>query len=836
MVRLIFLVVCCLASALPVGASDAVSKRTRDLFRWFDGLGLEDTSQAKFIRIRTGNSVGMDTGRRDDVVLGWLLEDRGATFRAVLADLTVGEFTKAGKGESDSDFCGYSEISLEQTAEAVRRDLKGAGYFERWNALPWAGYDVLSRPGQIFALARACDRRGLGQLTEDLVQGVALHASRGKESHAGKLGDQLQEDFGQLLAWRIRCSFRSPTASWAEILANCQAMRERCPKARADTKQKMEAELRPELEKLVAAEAEHARRPPVALNDLPPRERARELVWRLRDDVSDRARDSQHWPRPWPWVPRPSNGAEKELLALGMEAVPALLGELRTGHFSRSVFLSSQYSENLWRIDTRTTALKLLEQISGLNILRLSGATTKTGGKDRWALAAETMEEWWTGLQTKGERQWLVDKVSPGGSVAFLLGPRLLAMHPEAGRAALADAVRHTSEPGLRWELMHLLWDQREMVDFFREELKSAPTFFGRVSAAYGLRRHGLPEADEAILAEWQRRAADLKAAQPNGSWATEIPVNLRNAETGSPKEDGLAVATAYLAASGSMDTMRALLEAWPQLPAGVRLSLVTTFAERRFSEGSATVEPAAPAVRVLIQEILLNALDDTTVFFERVARSQSGDCISPRLCDLAADSLRGKWPRKFEFDLGAPEPVREARRLNIFNAHRRESGLAEIPLPPARAKVPPADASHVAAIEWEPDSAKPSPALQSKLDKFKGRKMTARALTEFVIAYANSPVPATKGLRVRVTRDGDGTGVVMRLGLEHGNVSKAATISTTQGIVWRASLRHSIRDRPESKTVATLSYWENFQSYATPVLTSSANQPFTISVALRLE
>ncbi len=110
--RFLLLLLFCV-SGMTASAQTGISKKTRELFAWYDSLGFEDTSKAKFVQIRTGLCDVGHSERIVDAPAGFVIEDHGPTFRAVLADLTVHVFKKQGTSERDGDYCGYRELTLE---------------------------------------------------------------------------------------------------------------------------------------------------------------------------------------------------------------------------------------------------------------------------------------------------------------------------------------------------------------------------------------------------------------------------------------------------------------------------------------------------------------------------------------------------------------------------------------------------------------------------------------------------------------------------------------------------------------------------------------------------
>jgi hypothetical protein len=74
--------------------------------------------------------------------------------------------------------------------------------------------------------------------------------------------------------------------------------------------------------------------------------------------------------------------------------------------------------------------------------------------------------------------------------------------------------------------------------------------------------------------------------------------------------------------------------------------------------------------VAAAIEQLLLAALDDTESADEDY---RSGDhCLAkPRLCDVAGDVLKRRWPDKYVFDLQGPVDERDRQRNEILQRRR---------------------------------------------------------------------------------------------------------------------------------------------------------------------
>ena len=506
-VALILLAVAC-SAATPAFASHEISKQTRELFEWFDKLGFEDTSHAKFVRIRTGDGMVNEDEKAFDESDGFLLEDRGATFRAVLSDLTVGTFTKAGTDRADpAHHCGYREVSIEAQGRAVLRELRTG--MENPGAYHMM-FDRLSMPGQFFVLARECERRGFGDLAELLVRAMADRLGSGDATAKwGQFTNQLHQDFAEAMRWRADIALGDSARTWASLTDGYRRIVEMCPETGVATEA---AVMLGRIERLAAEEAAHALVAPVSLDALPVAERARELVWRLRDEQDSVLDQGDTWGRPWPHAPRQSNGAMEDLRQLGLDAVPALVAELRDEErLSRSISRSITNGNRIRMSTTTEFANRILDDISGLNFLSLVRSNSEKSGRE--ALADE-VEAWHAALRARGEEAWLVDTVRSGGMRAVNCAPLLQEKYPDSFVGAALSGLLLTLnsfDHDTCDRLLALLAPHRDpaVETVLQDQFKAASEYHDRLAIAYFLRRWGYAAADEMIRADWTELVAE---------------------------------------------------------------------------------------------------------------------------------------------------------------------------------------------------------------------------------------------------------------------------------------------------------------------------------------
>jgi len=810
----------------PAWAKHEISKQTRELFEWFDKLGFEDTSHAKFVRIRTGDGVLNGDEKAFDESDGFLLEDRGATFRAVLSDLTVGTFTKAGTDRTELAYCGYRELSIEAQARTVLRELRtgmeNPGVYHQ-------AFDRLSMPGQFFVLARECERRGFGDLAERLVRAMVDRLGSGDATEKWKqFANQLHEDLAEAMRWRADIALGDSTRSWASLTDGYRRIIEMCPETGVAGEA---AAMLGKIERLAAEEAAHASVAPVLLDGLPAAERARELVWRLREEQDPVRDQGDTWGRPWPHKPRQSNGAMEDLRQLGLDAVPALVAELRgEERLCRSISRSTSNGNRIRMTTTAEFASRILDDISGLSFLSLVRSNSEKSGRDA---LVEEVEEWHAALRARGEEAWLADTVRSGGTRAVVCAPRLLEKYPDSFVGAalsgwlltLNSLDRDTGD-----RLLALLAPYRDpaVETVLQDQFKAASEYHDRLALAYFLRRWGYAAADEMVRADWAELAGEGFAEERRlGSLPQRFPEQLGM--------DRAADDLRYLSMSDSPENLRLVLATWPKVPVRLRVPLILSMAYGGVRPPFETAVPNSPVFRAFTQETLLATLEDVTELAEFSLPTEEGVVYWPRVCDLAAAALHVRWPEKYPFDLHAPESVRDRQRLAMLNTWRRESGLVELTLPPVRARVPAAQWNHVAAVEWEKDSVVPSPDLRRQFAAWCNRPLQADALVSVVTAYAISPQAGTNSLRIVIHRDGDGTGVVVRLRLQKGDPDASGIAGIKQLAVAGANGFHSSACNGSRETLGGKESWSPFSTNAVLALKQPAQVPVVIEAEMML-
>jgi len=214
---------------------------------------------------------------------------------------------------------------------------------------------------------------------------------------------------------------------------------------------------------MIAEDDEHARRPRNPEKKMTKKERVAELIFRLRDQVTDVGSDDGLVHR---------DGPAAELLKLGFDAVPQLIEILDDERFTHIVELSAlNLSWDVRIMRFGDCARRIIEELAGRQF---------NGEGSRKAI-----DSWWKEIQAKGEKQALIDSVQSATPYAYESALMLCKKHPDAALDALVKGIENTEDDGIKSDLVELLTDIKGdgPVPFLRKQLKS-PALRVRLAAA----------------------------------------------------------------------------------------------------------------------------------------------------------------------------------------------------------------------------------------------------------------------------------------------------------------------------------------------------------------
>lgn len=480
-----------------------------------------------------------------------------------------------------------------------------------------------------------------------------------------------------------------------------------------------------------------------------------------------------------------------------------------------------QYRDRVRPYRVRDAAIDVLDRIAAGGFRGEDGAwALHPNTTDAWAALVARVTRWWDEASTLGEEAVLVASVRAGGRPAIAPALRLAEAYPGSALAALRVALAVTEEGWAAGQLVGVVGQVpgAAAADLLLEVLREDRRPRARLTAAQGLLRRGRLEGVTAMTQEWAHPSAREAGPRPflpaDPAFDRDLLAFL--ASSGS--------ADAYRALAqglGDQPVGRRFHVLSAFLRAGT--SSTFAVGSELHVGGAAEGGPSrldAEARRAL--EDLLGARlgDDTDPM--NVWMSVDGTEVDTRLGHVAARALAALDPVAYPYDPTAPPEVRETQRRAAQARWRAARGLPPVPptaprptpavvaadvvgpavdrylasaddaaraaagaaldalglgaLPHllARRKALAADdpaaarldevAAGLASVVTEAvvaaDSAPADDAFRASLDGPRGRKFDRGAFLRLVLGVTRGPVGGPAGLRLRVVRDGDLTGV----------------------------------------------------------------------------
>jgi len=564
------------------------------------------------------------------------------------------------------------------------------------------------------------------------------------------LGVELQEDFAELLEWNAIRAVSGKGFIRADLLAQFRRIEALCPEAEYELKRVRE--VAGCLEKQIQEDSAHSAISAAEFAKLSPADQAAELVYRLRDETAQGVSD---WPFADSHERMPSNGSYAGLVNLGFGAAPALIAALDQEGNTRSVVATMRYGGVAGLLSIHDAAIAALNDIAGINFYWQVPNWGMMKREESEPAVREQIEGWWKDVRQKGEEAYLVAKLNTEGN-ALNIGQRLMARFPETGAREIIKAAEASSDGRRRSVWIKLLWkhDTPECRAFFERELRGGPTLGNRVAAAYGLRLLGDSQAVSAMREEWSRIVGrtSLSSSGPlQPGDAPESPVHV----------------AAFLASGAAPEGIYALGPDSGRLPAQWSARVMEFLADRLSNNYMEATEPATPATKLAIQDVLVSFLSDSTPCDESFGWRRL-QVIRARLCDYAGVYLHKLWPDKYPFESGLSPSARDRQCIQCRNARSRETGEAILPLPeplPVK-RLSPSAACEIVRVEWEAGSAALAGAWRAKADTLRGRRLEGEAMVSLLKSFLKNPADRVSGISVDMIRYADLTGVTLSIRL----------------------------------------------------------------------
>lgn len=599
-------VIVAFAVLVPSATADEPSPLTdedRRAIHWFDGIGLPSSAGKPYVRIRwVAAHVTSDTPEPADVweLDGFVVSERDGLLTVLDADLWP---RRVHRTPSQGWTGNVSPVDLGDVAQAAISRLRAIredpGAVESIDDL-FRGLRLrFGDEGVAVAFASHCAHNGLEREAHELLEAARALPRRAGERKDAPIEEIAAAQIGESVIWRILFDFSAPSIPRSRLLERLRSWRKSFPAsphvARADEALRV-------LEPMVAEDADHPAVSDAALASLSPAERARELVYRLRDQPGDVFMTRQGR------VTIDTRGPDTpagQLLAMGRAAVPALVEAVPDARFTRAVLF----------IQDTTFSRQVVARVGDVARVVLERIT----GKESWDVPRDAPSMFQHGAAAQVQKRWR-EMLAPAEEFVAALralasesDPRrrreLVSALPDRGSGPLPgapDAVWGTKGfaaaiPGI---------DDDDARDLLRLLLSHAPHPRTQALAAWAL----LDLDEPHVVADAARLWRDLQDT------AREDP------------EQGGALIS-FLAACGDPTGIAALAEGLDGRPAAVRELVVLAFADAGLGavRGLAADLPEGVPVRWPTEEAILTAIEDL---------------LAGRLGDLEEDPL-GRIPRQ---------------------------------------------------------------------------------------------------------------------------------------------------------------------------------------------
>lgn len=620
----------------------ALSDEDRQLFAWFDQLGLEDFSHAQLVRVRFLETTGGNKYEPDEP-RGFLLWQRSQKCRVLLNDLTLVSVERKGKHTPKINAADWRTVSPDTEVNALLATLTKKTRDSEYEDLHQVYMDRLDLPAQAFVLARFCASHGRDDLAGRLLRTIE---PIWQQQHL-TMEEAIQRQMGRALDWRATLAMADHQTNRHVLAALFQNIADHCPEAYFPEEDASRAEA---LRKMAEEDDAHVKVEPGDFAHLSPEEQARELIFRLRDDYTV---EFDPWTRPWPSDPPRGNGAVDKLAALGRSAAPALLEALQDDRPSRDVLRGMAARSR----SIRELAADALDKIVGVRLWELVPNANTMTEAESWKALIAVATDWWQITQEKGEEAWLCAEVKAGGTGAAACLDALTKQFPDDAAKLTLLAIPKTADPRARGEMLMRLreTDTHEVNDFLLGEVVNGPTLGNRVAAAYLLNQRHRTEGAAAMIDEAAKLPDSLQFEPLPLTKAAPSPDMFRISEN----PDSPAQLLMFLLFSDAPSAIHKLQELLPRCEVQTRFMILNECGLRLSNLASYKYQPASASTLQALEEFLVAELQDDTALsdarFNRVKMTN--------MADFAAVQLNRHWPARYHYSPHASADIR-ARQL----------------------------------------------------------------------------------------------------------------------------------------------------------------------------
>lgn len=635
---------------------------------WYGKLGFAPVEEGMpWVRVATGSPHSADgKGERNHYLMGFLAKESagegGKDFEILTVDRQRLSFTRTAPDERESRRVGYDVLPfgtwLKDYLATADEDPKGIANLS--SAERFLNGGPATPAVTICHLAMLCEKRGFqaeaGQVMARLEKSWTVEEGEGKP-----LPERLEHEFGHVMIWQAMLACDDPKNPRPELLKGFERVVQLTPKSRHAERATGMVEV---LKRMIAEDQAYAAaRLALPFEKLSGEERIKDLIYQLRDQ------DGGQFMQPGSCSI--FNFGEKEdtpadrLVEAGFEAVPFLIEAMLDDRLTYGVGYHRDFyfSHEVMRVGE--AAQEVFEKISGTNlatqpVVRVFGEDPAPFSKeDGRRSLQEAARRWRREFEAKGERQFMIDEVSKGGESVRSMAPALMARYPADAPAALRAGLKNAKDEWSYYRVVHEVGnaDYEGSEAVLRQVIRDNRFDQGTLAALEALRKRGAADVIDLAIA-----LLDQEKSWKEGGWMGQLPAE---------------ELIKFLLESGDEKAARVILERRENLSLDLRVDAVLEL--HRVLTGDKKPGDAASAV---IEEFLVRLLDDSR---RRTGMSGGVGDLSfsdPRVCDLAAETLRSGWGDRYAFDFKGTLKARDRQCIVAANVWRKLRGEAGLEIP----------------------------------------------------------------------------------------------------------------------------------------------------------
>ena len=732
MFRRVFALLCgALLSIHCSRAPDApkIAPEMLDALQWFSELGFPSVKGMRPVKVWTGGWFQRENKKEEPCIeLGFLAKEDGERFTAINTDLIRREFVQQGAPLPE-----YARVFFEgKTWDEI------AGYFlnpgkndwgGRWSQGPWP----LPRE-KMFILGWCCWQNGRDDLAAKFL--AKAKATPGYEKPDSNTHRSFREIIAPPIAYfrfqLVLRDFGNPSITRTQLVANLHSFVTHFPNAEDAGRTK---QLITGLQELIAEEKDYPPQDKRELSKLPPEERAKVLVARLRDYFLPTRKDE--------------NDPYDELAKLGEAAVPALIEALDDHRPTRWVSFIVQGS---WMGGPVPGTLRSIGDVAQ-TLLSCAFPQPLTNQSYRGPLVYSPSppqpsrfkleaQRAWAEYQSKGGLQYMLDAIAKGGEEAKTQVNQLMRKFPDKAGPTIVRYYEALSHPTDRQNLIYgatAVHDPAWMA-LMKQETATGQTTGIKAAAAFCLRKLGDDSGTAAMLKEWK----DLLAA------ATKTK--------DSKAYGGSRELIDFLASSVDEDVITQLTKDMNLRSEQTRSTIIASLADAYGYNNWNHNKQSSPKVKALIEKVLVECLDDDP---ETAGQSHVG-YHDPEVGDVAARCLASILPGKYRFDRAASFAAKVAIRREGRNQWRKETQLEPI-TPPILPQVPDNERNTIKGIVFAGNNLEGT-TTRTAIENLKGQPLRAEDLVRIVCDFGSHLPKGANGLRIRAVRNAEPNGVALKV------------------------------------------------------------------------